>query len=147
MHVPARGLLVLAILATACGGGTAASSAPGRTINVDMAEFTYSPMSITVKAGETVTIRLKNTGTIEHEFMAGRRAVAGVGYSEDWLALAKSDRVGGHDMNHQGRGVRVQPRGSTAFTLTIPAETGEFEFGCFMPGHYEAGMKGKLVVA
>lgn len=91
-------------------------------------------------------MRLRNAGTIEHEFMAGRQAMTGVGYKEDWLALAKPDRGGGHDMDHQGSGVRVQPKNTATLTITVPAARGEFEFGCFIPGHYEGGMKGRLVV-
>jgi uncharacterized cupredoxin-like copper-binding protein len=83
---------------------------------------------------------------LEHEFMAGRHAVAGAGYKVDWLARAKSDHAGGHGMDHQGTGVRVQPKNNATLTISVPAESGEFEFGCFIPGHYESGMKGKLVV-
>jgi len=28
----------------------------------------------------------------------------------------------------------------------VPPEKGEYEFGCFVQGHYEAGMKGRLIV-
>jgi uncharacterized cupredoxin-like copper-binding protein len=144
MRVSSGGVLAVAILAMACGGGSA-STTTGRTIDVAMSEFTYSPATISLKAGETVALRFKNSGVVEHEFMAGRKAMTGMGYSEDWLAMAKTDHGGGHD-SHDGTGVRVQPKESASLTLTVPAEKGEFEFGCFMAGHYEGGMKGKLVV-
>lgn len=146
MRLYSVSVLALAILVTACGASSASTSDTGRTISVDMSEFTYAPATISVKSGETVTLRLKNTGTIEHEFMAGREAMAGMGYMEDWLAMARAEHATGHDMDHQGSGMRVQPKDTATLTITVPAEKGEFEFGCFMPGHYESGMTGKLIV-
>lgn len=145
MRVLLVGVLALAVLATACGGSAASASASGRTVDVNMSEFAFAPATISLKAGETVTLRFKNTGTVEHEFMAGRQAMAGVGYMQDWLAMAKPGNGGG-DMDHKGAGVRVKPKGSVSLTLTVPVEKGEFQFGCFVAGHYEAGMKGALVV-
>ena len=31
-------------------------------------------------------------------------------------------------------------------SFVVPGTTGRYEFGCFLPGHYEAGMNGTLVV-
>jgi len=35
---------------------------------------------------------------------------------------------------------------SDSVTFTVPAKTGKYEFICTFPGHYAAGMKGKLIV-
>lgn len=153
MRVLSVGVLALAVLATACGGGAAPASAGGaapasaggRTIDVNMSEFAFTPATISLKAGETVTLRFKNTGTVEHEFMAGRQPMTGAGYMDDWLAMAKPSTAGG-GMDHKGAGVRVKPKETVSLLLTVPAEKGEFQFGCFVPGHHEAGMKGTLVV-
>ena len=53
-----------------------------------MTEFGFSPRTVNVTAGERVTLKLKNAGTLEHEFMVGRAPVPGRGYAEDWLRLA-----------------------------------------------------------
>ena len=133
-----------AVVLAACSSGT--GPVTERTITIEMREFGYSPPTIKLVPGERVTFSFKNLGAVEHEFMAGREATMGKGYGQDWLALAKVEQGGGHDMGHAGTGVRVAPKGNVSVSLVVPAEKGEFEFGCFVPGHYELGMKGKLVV-
>ncbi len=49
-------------------------------------------------------------------------------------------------MGHRGENVRIAPNTTVTITLVVPAGVGQFEFGCFVPGHYEAGMKGILLV-
>lgn len=133
-----------AALLTGCAGG--AATATGRTIDIEMREFSFSPSTIRLAPGERVTFRLKNSGTVEHDFMAGRDPVVGKGYGRDWLATAKAEQDGAHDMGHAGEGARVAAKRSATMSVLVPAEKGEFEFGCFVPGHYETGMRGKLVV-
>ena len=48
-----------------------------RTIQIEMSDFAFSPSSITLRAGEKVTLTFKNVGTVEHEFMAGKDPVIG----------------------------------------------------------------------
>ncbi len=133
-----------AVVLAGCSSGT--GSVAERTITVEMREFGYSPSTIKLVSGERVRLVVKNVGTVEHEFMAGRNAMTGKGYERDWLAMAKSEPGGGHDMGHAGSGMRVAANGNASASLVVPAEKGEFEFGCFVPGHYEGGMTGKLVV-
>jgi uncharacterized cupredoxin-like copper-binding protein len=42
-----------------------------------------------------------------------------------------------------GKSIRVSERGELLWRFT---KTGEFEFACLIPGHYEAGMHGKVIV-
>jgi len=132
------------LVIAACGGGVA--PAGGRTITIEMSDFAFSPSAIDLTPGERVTLTFRNVGAIEHEFMAGSEPMMGTGYGQDWLARAKLDAGKSHDTGHAGEGVRVMARKSAELRLVVPAEKGEFEFGCFVAGHYEAGMKGKLVV-
>jgi len=136
----------LVLAACSSGAVPAGASAGERTITVEMRDFGYSPSTIKLAPGERVTLVVKNAGTVEHEFMAGRNAMAGKGYERDWLVMAVGEHGSGHDMGHTGSGTRVAPKNNASLSLVVPAEKGEFEFGCFVPGHYEAGMKGKLVV-
>ena len=135
---------VAVLVIAACGSGAAPAS--GRTITIEMREFAFSPSAIDLAPGERVTLIFRNVGTVEHDFMAGREAVLGKGYGQDWLARANLDAGKSHDREHAGEGVRVAAKKSAELRLVVPAEKGEFEFGCFVAGHYEAGMKGKLVV-
>lgn len=147
MRGPGAALLASLILMTACAApATPVAGDAGRTITIEMSDFGYSPKDISVRAGETLTLRFRNAGRIVHEFMAGRQPIAGIGYKEDWLAMADGGHGGGHDMDHPGAGIRVEPNRLATLTITVPADAGEFEFACFVAGHYESGMKGRLVV-
>jgi uncharacterized cupredoxin-like copper-binding protein len=140
-------LLLVAMAAVAC------TSEPGRpaaarVIEITMKEFTFSPRSITVRAGETVTLKFTNVGSLEHEFMAGRAPLPSRGYTEDWLkravpGLANHTHPG---EEHLGEGIRVSADWGNRVTLVVPEEKGTYEFGCFIAGHYEAGMKGSIIV-
>lgn len=140
-------LPVLAILAAACGGTTPDGADRGRIVSIEMTDFAFSPPTVTLKPGERVTFLFKNVGTVEHEFMAGAGAIATKGYRQDWLALARLEPASGqHGGGHAGEGVRVVPRGTGNLTILVPPLAGEFEFGCFVEGHYASGMKGTLIV-
>ena len=140
-------LLLVAVAAAACAGQPAKPTA-GRVIEITMNEFSFSPRSITVRPGETVTLKFTNVGSLEHEFMAGRAPVPSRGYTEDWLkravpALANHTHPG---EEHLGEGIRVSADWGNRVTLVVPEEKGTYEFGCFIAGHYEGGMKGSIIV-
>ena len=140
--------LVLVTVAVAACGSDPGRPAAGRVIEITMSEFTFSPRSITVRPGETVTLKFTNVGALEHEFMAGRVPVPSRGYTEDWLkravpALANHTHPG---EEHVGEGIRVSADWGNRVTLVVPEEKGTYEFGCFIAGHYEAGMKGSIAV-
>lgn len=139
-------VLSVAVLVSACGGPGSESAPPARVVAINMSDFSFSPAVAEVRPGERVTFVLKNSGLYEHEFMAGREAVPGKGYVTDWLGAASEDRSSGHDAGHTGIGIRVAPNGTGSITVVVPDGVGEFEFGCFVSGHYESGMKGMLVV-
>src|SRR3989442_14215498 len=109
-----RGLAVVittTLLLAACGAAATASvpSGTSRSVRIDMSDFFFSPTTVNLGPGETVTLVLKNFGTLEHEFMAGRDAIYGQGYDDDWLAKGKPGAGAGQDMGHRGRGVRAAP--------------------------------------
>lgn len=150
-------LAVGALLATACGGGSGspAGQEQGRRIDIEMRRnFAFSTQALTLKTGERVVLAFKNTDAVEHEFMAGRQATPSVGYKEDLLATAKPQIAspaehgkahGGHEANV---GLRLMPGQSGTVTLVVPEMlAGDWEFGCFVAGHHESGMKGKLTIA
>jgi uncharacterized cupredoxin-like copper-binding protein len=140
-------IVLVAVAAAACASQPAKSPA-GRVLEITMNEFSFSPRTITVSPGETVTLKFTNVGALEHEFMAGRAPVPSRGYNEDWLkravpALANHTHPG---EAHLGEGIRVSADWGNRVTLVVPEEKGTYEFGCFIAGHYEAGMKGSIVV-
>lgn len=147
-----RVVLTIAVAFTliGCTGAPNYAALPndaGRVIRIDMSDFAFSPATISVKPGERVTLSFRNIGGQEHEFMAGTEAMVGKGFMKDWLVLAKTEpTAGAHDAGHTGEGLRIAPRGATNVTIVVPPQVGEFEFACFVVGHYESGMKGRLIV-
>lgn len=146
-----RGLAMLGTFTLVLAGcaTTSAGTADGRRIEIEMKEFTFTSSPVVLRPGEKVTLSLKNIGVVEHEFMAGRTGVPGKGYSEDLLAGIKYDVAPGgaaHGSGHGGSGVLVGAKRSATLTFVVPDRPGTFEFGCFLPGHYESGMKGVLTI-
>lgn len=64
-------VIALATIATACGGGEATTADANGNIVIDLTEFDISPDNIVVKVGDTVTIKLTNSGDKVHEWMIG----------------------------------------------------------------------------
>ncbi len=137
--------LALVMILAACGQ-SAPSTGATRRIEIEMRDFAFAPETLTLRAGEKVTLAFKNVGKLEHEFMAGTDPAYGKGYLKDWLAGAQIEPSGEHGMEHPGAGVRVAPSTTKLFTFVVPNQGGVFEFGCFVIGHYESGMHGRLVV-
>lgn len=142
-----------ALIALACGAGATASARPagaaGGAVEIEMGNFFFKPETIRVKVGERVTLRLMNRTTVEHEFMAGRRPNPGEGgYAEDLFKGVEVAASGGKAERGHGGGFEfeVEPGKTGELTFTAPDRKGTYEIGCFVPGHYQAGMKGKLVV-
>lgn len=109
-----------------------------RTLTVEMTDnMRFSPSTLNVKRGETVRLQVLNKGKMLHEF------VLGTPEEIKKHARAMKDHPG---MAHDEPGmVHVQPgqRGELVWQFTQP---GEFQFACLLPGHFEAGMFGKVVV-
>ena len=142
--------IAMGLALLACSGAPAYAplpTDPGRVVRVEMSDYAFSPATITLKPGERVTLSFRNIGGQEHEFMAGTEAMASTGFMKDWLAMAKTEGTPGeHGAGHVGAGLRVAPRGAMNITLLVPPVVGQFEFACFVEGHYENGMKGMLIV-
>ncbi len=146
------GTALLMLLLAAC----APQATPGAgAIQVKMGEFYFKPETIQLKAGQQVRIELVNEGKVEHEFMVGREVEMHEGKAETFekdffegIEIAHTVEEG-KLMKEPGHGteVELESGGKATLTFTVPADRkGEWEIGCFVPGHYEAGMKGKLVV-
>lgn len=109
-----------------------------RTLEVEMRDtMRFSPEVLQVRRGETVRIRLVNTGRVQHEFVLGTPQEL-----RRHAEMMKANPAMAHDEPHM---VHVAPgrRGELVWQFT---EAGEFDFACLLPGHFEAGMMGKVSV-
>ena len=114
---------------------------PARTIEVTMRDadgkMQYIPDRIEVREGEQIRFMIRNSGTIDHEFV-----LASVEDNNKHAELMKKYPEMEHD---DPNAKRVAP-GNTAEILWKFSKAGEFEFACLIPGHREAGMRGNTVV-
>jgi len=112
----------------------------------------YPPVTATLPAGGSVLVTLRNVGHIVHEWRVGQTVLPGGGYQDDLLARMDPKVVSGSGTLVKpaaggvgGVKVEVAPGAAVTLRLAVPAEaTGTWEMGCFVPGHYQAGMKASL---
>lgn len=110
-----------------------------RTISVNMLDtMRFSPDKITVKLGETVRIRVKNTGAMLHEFVIGTKAEN----AEHAALMVKFP-----NMEHDEPYMAHVPVGKTVDLIWTFNKPGDFEFACLIAGHYQSGMVGAISVA
>jgi uncharacterized cupredoxin-like copper-binding protein len=109
-----------------------------RTIDVQMLDtMRFAPDRIDVKSGETLRLRVKNTGQVLHEFVIGTKEE-----NERHAALM----IKFPNMEHSEPYMAHVPPGTTGQLVWTFNRPGEFEFACLIAGHYQAGMLGKIVV-
>lgn len=89
--------------------------------------YAFSPSSISVARGETVTFVVTTMGPTAHEFMVGP------------AAAVAADAPGTPEVADIG----MMQAKSLTYTFDGP---GPYAFACHATGHYEAGMRGTIVV-
>ncbi|MBJ6127755.1 cupredoxin domain-containing protein [Microvirga splendida] len=113
-----------------------------RTIEVTMketddAKMLFEPSKVEIRRGEQVRFVLRNAGQVEHEFMLDSAA----NNAKHKIQMEKNP-----DMEHDDpNGKRLAPSASNEIVWRF-TKAGTFEFACLIPGHYESGMKGTVVV-
>jgi uncharacterized cupredoxin-like copper-binding protein len=124
-------ILLLGLILTACAssGGSGSSN----TLNVAMTDFKFDPSSLTVAAGKPVTINIKNNGSVQHNFTVMSKPVNGSYSDADKANVLFTSEV-------------VDPGSSKTVNFTAPATPGDYQVICTVPGHFEAGMVGHLIV-
>ena len=109
-----------------------------RTVRVDMSDtMRFTPAEITVKRGDTIRFVVKNSGKVMHEMVLGTLPEL-----QEHAELMKKHPGMEHDEPYMAH---VGP-GQTAEIVWQFTKAGEFYFGCLIPGHFEAGMVGRVTV-
>ncbi len=108
-------ICLFAILLSGCG---ASSGQAADVVTVKANNMQFDVKTITVKAGQAVTLKLENDDSIAH------------GIAIDAIHV---------------RTPQVAPGQSASVTFT-PTQTGSFPFRCFVDGHADLGMVGTFVV-
>jgi uncharacterized cupredoxin-like copper-binding protein len=109
-----------------------------RTIKVDMADtMRFTPADVTVRRGETVRFVIRNGGKQLHETVLGTTQAI-----KEHAELMKKFP----EMEHADPNMAHVKPGATGEIVWQFTKAGEFQFACLQPGHYEAGMVGKVSV-
>jgi uncharacterized cupredoxin-like copper-binding protein len=97
----------------------------------------FTPDLIEVTLGETLRLDIRNDGRMLHELVIGTpqelrehadlmKKFPNMEHDEPWMAHVSAGQ-----------------RGRIDWTFNRP---GDFEFACLIAGHYEAGMRGRILV-
>ena len=109
-----------------------------RTIKVDMADtMRFTPANVTVHRGETIRFVIRNDGKQLHEMVLGTAQAL-----REHAALMKKFP----EMEHADPNMAHVKPGATGEIVWQFTKAGDFQFACLQPGHYEAGMVGRLAV-
>lgn len=149
-------ILALALTIGACGQETGETTTPETTgsefafgspadaadavrlIEIQTTDaLTFEPADIIVAVGETVTFRLSNDGAVIHDFTLGDQA------TQDEHEAEMSEMGG---MAHDEPNVATIPAGETVELTWTFGDEGTVLIGCHQPGHYAAGMIGRITV-
>jgi plastocyanin len=119
---------IVAVGLSACGPKTT-------TLDVEMKDFTFAPDKWTVPAGGEVTLNVKNTGSVVHE----------------WVIIKKGETVDVPWADSDEAKIfweldDVEPGDVKSVTFTAPTEPGDYQIVCGQPAHIEQGMVGTLTV-
>lgn len=110
-----------------------------RTVTLEASDdMRYTPSTIRVKPGETVRIRVTNVGKLIHETVLGTKEEL-----EEHAAIMRKFPQMEHEDPNQ---VVVKPGETGELVWQFTRVPGNYDFACLVPGHYEAGMAGKIIV-
>jgi uncharacterized cupredoxin-like copper-binding protein len=145
----------LSLVIGACNGGDTEASTPvtdsefsfgspaqpadaDRTVEITVTDsLAFEPAELTVAAGETITFRIVNPGSVTHDLTLGDQ----VTQDEHEAEMAEMG-----DMTHDEPNVVTIPAGETKELTWAFPDSGTVLIGCHEPGHYAAGMKGQITI-
>lgn len=109
-----------------------------RSIVIRMTDaMRFHPDRIRVRQGETIRFVLRNEGRMLHEMVIGSQAVL-----DEHAELMRRFQ----DMEHDEPWMAHVESGQTGEIVWHFNRAGDFTYACLIPGHYEAGMKGRIRV-
>jgi len=110
-----------------------------RRVAVSMTDaMSYTPASMTVERGETIRFDVTNDGQLVHEFVLG---------SDEEILEHHELMKRFPGMEHDEPNSVSLAAGGSGEVVWQFSEAGQVTFACLQPGHYEAGMKGAVLVS
>jgi uncharacterized cupredoxin-like copper-binding protein len=109
-----------------------------RTVTLTMGDdMRFRPDRIEVREGDTLRLRIRNTGQLLHELVIGTPASL---QAHAELMLKQPN------MEHEDDDMSHVPPGKTGEIVWTFNRAGDFEFACLVAGHFQAGMRGTIHV-
>jgi uncharacterized cupredoxin-like copper-binding protein len=109
-----------------------------RTIEIDMSDqMRFSPDRFEVALGETLRLRIRNAGKQLHELVIGTEKDL-----KEHAELMKKHPGMEHDEPYMAH----VAAGKTGEIIWRFNRAGDFLYGCLIPGHWDAGMLGRIRV-
>lgn len=128
-----RTVIFIALLITPAGC-SATGQGGERTIEIKIHHSRFYPANITVAPGTTVRFVVHNLDPIDHELIVGDERV-------------HSRHENGTERHHGSKPGEISIPALARRTTTYTFDRKETViFGCHLPGHYDYGMRGEIVV-
>lgn len=109
-----------------------------RTIEISMTDdMRFTPSRIGVKRGETIRFMVINAGRVKHELVLGSKK----DLEEHYKVMIKHP-----EMEHAEENMVTLASAETGEIVWQFTKAGKVDFACLQPGHYDAGMKGQVIV-
>ncbi|OZU89110.1 hypothetical protein CIL03_08860 [Virgibacillus indicus] len=99
-------------------------------------EYDFLPSDINIQVGETITMSIENTGTVEHDLEI-------IDFAPEGVQRKTSHN---HGLSANTIHLHAEPGKKETISFT-PVEKGIYKFVCTIPGHKESGMIGTLKVS
>ena len=131
-----------------------------RIINIKMYDNYYEPNTIKVKKGETIKFVVQNLGEMVHEYNIATKEMH-INHQPEMQKLVEHgillvDKIDMKKMKEMSKKDHSLSHSHSNSIMLEPKKTGEIiwkfsknldlEMACNVPGHYQVGMVGKIVV-
>mgnify|MGYP001380127893 CR=1 FL=1 len=126
------------LLMTACGASGGNTTPSGmQHVQVNETEFTIESSVTTFSPGKPYHFAVTNHGNTAHEFMILPKSEGNMGMGMGDMHKIAFAFI---DMIHPGETKTLD------YTFVSSAAGSHPEFACYLPGHYDAGMKERVTV-
>lgn len=123
-------IATIGIAVAGCGPKTA-------TLTVEMSDFKFNPNQWSVPAGAQVTLNVKNSGSLVHEWVIMKK---GEKATTPWDSHPENEKNIFWELDD------VEPGDVKSVQFVAPTEPGDYDIVCGQPAHIEQGMVGTLTV-
>jgi uncharacterized cupredoxin-like copper-binding protein len=97
----------------------------------------FAPAAVTVARGETIVFIVRNEGKVRHEIVIG---------TPDEISHHRHAMQHDPGMAHAAPNMAHVAPGARGSLSWRSDQSGQYEYACLLPGHYEAGMRGTIAV-